>query len=740
MKTLLRLMTVLVTAGFSISSSPCQVVWTQKRVLSGQGCPMAFDSTTGRALAFSGLGETYEWNGNQWSALTPATAPVSRCGHAMAYDSTRKRIVFFGGHNEYPPYQNYDDTWEWDGGNWIRRTPAIKPSTRWGYAMVYDVARKRCVLFGGFDSTNLDDTWEWDGSNWLERKPTTRPPARWFHGMAYDSVRNVCVLFGGNDGSQVFGDTWEWDGSNWTKRTPIASAPARFAPGMTYDPVRRRTVVFGGDPTGGGKCLDDTWEWDGTTWSRKQPTAVPAARYRPGIAFDTTRNQVLMFSGNSGTPDFAGLTDTWSFDGTNWARLAPHVVPVRGMLAYDSARRRTICYGGYLAGTAQPSGTWEWDGTSWSERYPLTNPPARARSTIAFDRKRSTLVMFGGDAGTALLDDTWEWNGSDWRRASPTVRPAGRVGHASAYDATRNTVVIQGGVGPAGPLFDTWEWDGAKWTDSTHAIKPSSFIGHAMAFDERRQRLVMFGGFDLGGKLLTETWEWDGLAWSRRTPANSPAGRYDHALTYEALRGRGVLYGGYFGAKRELYDTWEWDGTGWSQRTVVTIPRSLPGNSMTFDADRERIVFFGNHTWEYATTSPARAELFGSGCMGSVGTPRLQPVEASRPWLGDVFEMDVTSAPSPLLAVVWLGASRTNWGVLPLPLDLTGAGMSGCSLLASPDILLPVAGKGRVALAIPAQTSLIGAMIHHQAFVADPPVNALGLVTSNGVSGRIGAR
>ncbi|MCB9892564.1 MAG: hypothetical protein H6832_01625 [Planctomycetes bacterium] len=60
MKTLLRSMTVLVTAGFTISSSPCQVAWTQKRVLSGQGCPMAFDSTTGRALAFSGLGETYE--------------------------------------------------------------------------------------------------------------------------------------------------------------------------------------------------------------------------------------------------------------------------------------------------------------------------------------------------------------------------------------------------------------------------------------------------------------------------------------------------------------------------------------------------------------------------------------------------------------------------------------------------------------------------------------------------------
>jgi hypothetical protein len=701
---------------------------------------MAYDSGRGRALAFSGLGETYEFDGRSWSVLTPATNPASRCGHALAYDTARKRTVFFGGHNEYPPYQNYKDTWEWDGTNWLRLNPATEPSRRWGYGMVYDSRRGRSVLFGGFDTTSLGDTWEWDGTTWQQRSSTTAPPARWFHGMAYDSARGVTVLFGGNDGTTVFGDTWEWDGTNWTRRVPAASPPARFAPGMTYDPVRRRTLIFGGDPAQSGQpCRDDTWEWDGSSWTQRLPTTVPAARYRSGFVFDTQRAQVLMFSGNSGTPDFAGLTDTWSFDGNDWTQVTPHVVPVRGTVAYDTVRRRTVCYGGYMAATARLSDTWEWDGATWTQLKPATQPPARARSAIAFDTKRGLVVMFGGNTATALPNDTWEWNGTSWRSVSLAQSPPGRTGHAVAYDAARGDVVVQGGVGVAGPMFDTWTWDGTQWTSRSPATRPSSFAGHRMAFDSLRQRLVMFGGFDLSGKPIAETWEWDGTGWTKRTPANVPPARYDHAMAYDAARGRVVVYGGY-SAQSEIYDTWEWDGIDWTQRTPPRVPRSLPGASMAYDADREVLVFFGNQTWEYAAMSQARAEPYGKGCPGTAGIPALAPRGGQRPWLGDPFTLELSNVPSALAAIVWLGASRTAWGPVPLPLDLTMVGMPGCSLLASPDVLLPVPPNGRLLLAIPSQRTLLGGAFFNQAFVLDPPVNALGLTASNGVAATIGER
>ena len=43
-----------------------------------------------------------------------------------------------------------------------------------------------------------------------------QPPAVYSAGMAYDSGRSRLVVFGGFRGTYV-GDTWEWDGSAWTR-------------------------------------------------------------------------------------------------------------------------------------------------------------------------------------------------------------------------------------------------------------------------------------------------------------------------------------------------------------------------------------------------------------------------------------------------------------------------------------------------------------------------------------------
>jgi hypothetical protein len=48
--------------------------------------------------------------------------------------------------------------------------------------------------------------------------------------MAYDLGRQRVVLFGGWNGTSNVSDTWEWDGSNWTRRSPAASPSARGSP------------------------------------------------------------------------------------------------------------------------------------------------------------------------------------------------------------------------------------------------------------------------------------------------------------------------------------------------------------------------------------------------------------------------------------------------------------------------------------------------------------------------------
>ncbi len=50
--------------------------------------------------------------------------------------------------------------------NWTNQILTSMPTARSGQSMVYDAARQKVVMFGGYSdvtSSNLSDTWEWDG-------------------------------------------------------------------------------------------------------------------------------------------------------------------------------------------------------------------------------------------------------------------------------------------------------------------------------------------------------------------------------------------------------------------------------------------------------------------------------------------------------------------------------------------------------------------------------------------------
>jgi hypothetical protein len=183
---------------------------------------MAYDSARGVTVLFGGgldcsffspcfFGDTWEWNGTDWTQRFPATSPSARYSHAMAYDSVHGVTVLFGGANE-PGYSGFSDTWEWNGTTWTQRSPVTSPSARLAHVMAYDAAHGLTVLFGGVDrsGTYVTDTWEWDGANWAQRIPAISPLGRDNPAMAYDSVRGVTVLFGGyNYPSYTYlGDTW----------------------------------------------------------------------------------------------------------------------------------------------------------------------------------------------------------------------------------------------------------------------------------------------------------------------------------------------------------------------------------------------------------------------------------------------------------------------------------------------------------------------------------------------------
>ena len=69
--------------------------------------------------------------------------------------------------------------------------------------------------------------------------------------MTCDVAEKVVVLFGGiNTSHQVMNDTWTFDGKTWTEQDPATRPPARQQAGMAYDSVAHQVILFGG--VGGG--------------------------------------------------------------------------------------------------------------------------------------------------------------------------------------------------------------------------------------------------------------------------------------------------------------------------------------------------------------------------------------------------------------------------------------------------------------------------------------------------------
>jgi hypothetical protein len=282
--------------------------------------------------------------GATWLQLHPGSAPSPRAGESMAYDPARHRIVLFGGVGAAPQGMLHD-TWVWDGRMWTQEHPSVSPPACAFAGMAYDGATRQIVLFGGAGANTgaLDDTWTWNGRTWRRERPTVSPPARSELSMAYDAATKSVVLFGGSSPRgmaepKLYNDTWTWDGRTWTEQKPTLSPPARSQAAMAYDAVTGRVTLFGGAT---GRQLADTWTWNGRAWAKQHPITTPPARASAGVAYDAHLRRVVLFAG----VNIQGLTDTWTWNGATWAKVQVAASPPTGwntVMAYDGRNRAVV--------------------------------------------------------------------------------------------------------------------------------------------------------------------------------------------------------------------------------------------------------------------------------------------------------------------------------------------------------------------------------------------------------------
>jgi hypothetical protein len=166
----------------------------------------------------------------------------------------------------------------------------------------------------------------------------------------------------------------------------------------------------------------------------------------------------------------------------------------------------------------------------------------------------------------------------------------------------------------------------------------------------------------------------------------------------------------------------------WIERGVArTLALPNFGRVTGLHADPSSPLFHG------ASSAPLPA---GYACAGSGGaTPGLD-VASGAPDIGETsFALGVDLAFTPTSVVLLLGAQRAQLDLQPLGFP------AGCALLLLPELSLASTANSSphfFALPIPCDPALLGALVHAQAFAADPAGGSAGWVASARRELRIG--
>lgn len=202
--------------------------------------------------------------------------PAPRAEHRMAYDETTNRLLLLGGHDCVAPV--FTDLWilkHADGTTGMPAWEQLSPDTSGGaprglrgFALAYNAASDRAIVFGGYDNAThafFGDTWVLTNAIGLAGRPAWHrlrvigdvPPGRIGAAFGYDAATNRLVVALG-EADTVLRDVWVLVGadgttpeSRWVRLAASGAFPGTGpARSGVFDPVGDRLYVMSGGVPG----------------------------------------------------------------------------------------------------------------------------------------------------------------------------------------------------------------------------------------------------------------------------------------------------------------------------------------------------------------------------------------------------------------------------------------------------------------------------------------------------------
>jgi galactose oxidase-like protein len=464
-------------------------------------------------------------------------------------------------------------------------------------------ARASLIAGGGpISSANVPSVQGW--------RAECSPCQRALPSLAYDAADHVVLLFGGFHvvgGKALFlNETWTYGNGSWTKlHIPVSPSP-RATAAMTWDSTDGYVLLFGG--TGPNATFrgwfTDTWSFVGGAWTRLATSSHPppvdpvASEYSGG-------HEVILLGGTGSALN----TPTWAFAAGVWTNVTKSGQPALFFpaLSDDPTDAYVVAFGGVVSTNTSSchycNETWTFSAGGWNQitNLSLGHPSGRLGAAMWFDSGTGRIDLFGGGTGSGkVLNDTWEFSAGVWSLLHPGRAPSPRSTLAT-FDSYGGYAVLFGGSAPrthgGSILFgDTWNFSGGRWSAVNQPL-PSGGYGRSFAFDNRIGGGLMFGG-NSGGVLSNETWLHLGNTWARLLPIQTPSARVGSMMAYDTGLGAVVLFGGFDGSLRN--DTWLFSAGNWTLVHPATAPQARDYGGMAFDPRSNRTVLFGGNIGGFA--------------------------------------------------------------------------------------------------------------------------------------------
>ena len=322
---------------------------------------------------------------------------------------------------------------------------------------------------------------------------TTHTPLRCAYSGMVAQAGKIVLLDSGNypSFSSYGNETWIWNGTNgnedWTNISPAfinTSGPigpsippgvvlsARINQVMAAD-TNGHVMLYGGQSSSSlAGIYQDTWTFDGTTWTLQSPATVPFGRMKAEAAYLASDGYSVMFGGQT---LYNLLDETWVWNGSTWTQVVfANGVGPAGRVGHCMAANSTevLLFGGNGTSSNLFNDTWTFNGTTWTQPT-LTggvSPSVRTGACMTYDSHNSLFVLFGGQNDSTWVNETWTFNAGTNTWAPVVVAngagPAARIGAQMAFDTTNNLTIMFGGISASTqyPSLETWAFNGATLT------------------------------------------------------------------------------------------------------------------------------------------------------------------------------------------------------------------------------------------------------------------------------------